>query len=110
MNRKLYTVSGKFIIPGTRTTARFSCRVFAADMRQGSADLVGKLQEEYGWTADDPKGKAPRGYTFSKDFALMNLQWKEHPIVATAPKVKEDEIIAALAKVGAIISEDNTNV
>ena len=84
--RKLFTVSGKFLIPGTREVATISnVRVFAESRHQGSRDLKGYLQSEYG-------KKCPRGYAFSSDFALMNLQWEEQ-----APKAKiEPEVMAAL--------------
>lgn len=84
-NRKMWNVTGKFLIPGTRELATFDGRVFAESRHQGSRDLKDHLQEEYG-------KKCPRGYSFSSDFALMNLQWKEAP-----PKGKiTPEILEAL--------------
>lgn len=92
---KLFDVSGKFIIPGTRETATFSARVIAESRHQGSRDLAMTLTEKFG-------EKLPRGHKFSGDFALYHLQWKEH-----APKVKEtlpSPILEAMAQ-GPVVVE-----
>ena len=105
MTRKMFTVSGKFIVPGTRNVVPFSGRVFAESAQVGSKDLAGKLQEEFGWTPNGGAGKtAPRGYVFSADFALVNLQWKEHPIRSNAPAVDESVIEAAVIATGGVVS------
>lgn len=115
--RKLFQVSGRFVIPGTRETATFSGRVFAESARAGSKDLAAKLQEDYGWTREKSETKrAPRDYVFSRDFALMHFRWEEakvNPNVLNAVprtaltsdgKLDESVVEAALVAVGAIIS------
>lgn len=117
LTRKLFQVSGRFVIPGTRETASFSGRVFAESPQKGSQDLAAKLQENYGWTREKSEGKrAPRDYVFSRDFALMHFQWKEAvvnpnvlkavPREALTPDGKLDESVieAALIAVGAVVS------
>jgi hypothetical protein len=117
LTRKLFTVSGRFVIPGTRETASFSGRVFAESPQAGSKDLAAKLQEDYGWTREKSEGKrAPRDYVFSRDFALMHLQWTEAkvnpnvlkavPRTALTPDGKLDESVieAAVIAVGGIVS------
>lgn len=87
MARKMFSVSGSFLIPGTREKAKFSGKVFAESRHHGSKDLATLLQEEFGWAGDDHSDRAkraPRGVKFSPDFALMHLQWSE---MISAPKV-----------------------
>lgn len=116
LTRKLFTVTGRFVIPGTREIASFSGRVFAESPQKGSKDLAAKLQEDFGWTREKSEGKrAPRDYKFSPDFALMHLQWKEavvNPNVLKAVprtaltedgKLDESVVEAALVAVGAVI-------
>lgn len=80
-------------------------RVFAENRQQGSKDLAAKLQEDFGWTGNGSnKGKAPRGYVFSQDFALMHLQWKEQAAKEDAPIVDEAVIAEAVIATGGIVS------
>lgn len=81
---KIFDVSGRFLIPGTREVAKFSARVIAESRHQGSKDLAQTLHEKFG-------EKLPRGFKFSGDFALYHLQWKEH-----APKVKDSVVLEAM--------------
>jgi hypothetical protein len=117
LTRKLFQVSGRFVIPGTRETASFSGRVFAESPQAGSKDLAAKLQEDYGWTREKSEGKrAPRDYVFSRDFALMHFRWDEakvnpnvlkavprEALTADGSKLDESVVETALRAVGAIV-------
>lgn len=118
LTRKLFAVTGRFVIPGTREVASFSGRVFAESPQAGSKDLAAKLQEDYGWTREKTDGKrAPRDYVFSRDFALMHLQWKEVQVNPNAlkavprtaltedgSKLDESVVEAALIACGGVVS------
>lgn len=66
---KVYSVTGKFTIPGTNKMTTFSAKVTAASIRNGSRDLAKVLQNQFSF-------RIPKGFVFSDDFAMMNLDWE----------------------------------
>ncbi len=68
MSLKIYEVSGKFVLPGTRKHETFSARVVAENPIVGARELAPLLQERFG-------RHLPEGYSFSPLFALHALRW-----------------------------------
>lgn len=66
---KVYTVMGKFTIPGTNETTTFATKVTAMSIRDGSRGLAKILQNQFA-------SRIPKGFVFSDDFAMMNLEWE----------------------------------
>lgn len=66
---KVYSVIGKFTIPGTNEATTFAAKVTATSIRNGSRSLAKILQNQFA-------RRIPKGFVFSDDFAMMNLDWE----------------------------------
>lgn len=72
---KVYSVTGKFTIPGTDKMTTFSAKVTATSIRNGSRSLAKILQNQFAL-------RIPKGFIFPDDFAMMNFDWESKSLNA----------------------------
>lgn len=82
---KVYTVTGKFVIPGTTTSTTFATKVSANSISEGSRMLASTLQKQF-------HSRIPKGFVFPKDFALMNFNWESKDNQLIINKIESEMI------------------
>lgn len=95
MSVKLFDVSGKFVLPGTRKVETFSGRIIAETPQQGAKDLATMLNEKF--KKDFPRySQLPPGAIqgMTPAFLLRNLTWTPFVPVKSNPI---DPIVQSLA-------------
>ena len=94
MAKRIFDISGTFLIPGTREKADFpKTRVVAETRQQASRDLAPMLNEKY-------STEWPHTQSFSRDFALCHLKWEEvqpkqkapAPVLPSATEVSAETV------------------
>ena len=93
MAKRIFDISGTFLIPGTREKADFpKTRVVAETRQQASRDLAPVLNDKY-------SKELPHKHEFSRDFALCHLKWEEvqpkqapPPVLPSATEVSTETI------------------
>lgn len=83
---RLFDVSGKFVIPGTRIVETFKARIAAETPEQGSKDLAPVLQKMY--QRDLPRhgnAKLDPRFTITPAFVRRNLNWSPWTPPASTP-------------------------
>lgn len=73
---RLFDVSGKFVVPGTRIVETFKARIAAETPEQGSKDLAPVLQKMY--QRDLPRhgnAKLDPRFIITPAFVRRNLNW-----------------------------------
>lgn len=92
--KRIYDISGTFLIPGTREKSDLpKTRVVAESRQQASRDIAPMLNDKY-------SKELPYKHSFSKDFALCHLRWEEvqpqqqapAPVLPSATEVSAETI------------------
>lgn len=86
---KLYDVTGRFIIPGTRKIGEYSGRVGAVSPDQAAKDLAPVLHGKF-------KQDMDRDHKITPGFLRLNLKYREVPPVTPVAPATLDPIPAPL--------------
>jgi hypothetical protein len=111
----LYEVSGSFMLPGSRDTKdKLSfgpVKVLGKNRTEASAGLVDVLNDQFAKELRSMPRVAFQKNSFSKNFALMNLQWREVAIKpAASPKdIAFGQALQAVQALAAIPQEDRND-